>query len=263
MDQPIRRRPRVDVLMPVRDGERFLNRAVESVVKQTYSGWRLIVIDDGSVDATPQILAGWDHADARIVVRRNSSSRGIGYSLRRAVLLSDAPILARLDADDISHRERLADQVEYFIRDPKLILLGSYARRVTETGQQLGFVTLPVAHDEIVKHLLRDNPFIHSSVMFRRTAYDEAGGYREALCEDYHLWLSMAPLGKLANVPRALVDFRVHSAADSAFRRPQYRRERLRCQLRAARELGPVRKAVFPIIRTGGAIAISSFTKAE
>ncbi len=208
--------PLVSVIMPVRDGERFLRDAIESLQKQTLRDFELIVVDDGSRDATPAILAEIAQVDPRIAVVRQEPM-GLVAALNRGISGVHTPFIARLDADDISFPDRLARQVEAAHGDPGLGLLGSYAVEIDERGRVLRTRKPPMNHSSLIELLKRGNPFIHSTILVRTELVRTCGGFREALAgaEDYDLWLRIAERARVANLPETLVRYRVHAQAET------------------------------------------------
>src|SRR5262249_15246071 len=168
--------PAVSVLMAVRNGSPWVREAAESVLTQTASDLELIVIDDGSTDATPDVLAAI--GDSRVRVERQAP-RGLTASLNRALSLARAPLVARLDADDLALPERFACQRRFLDTHPGIGLLGTAAREVDASGRELCIVTPPEEDAAIRRALIRRNPFVHSSVMMRRSTLVEIGGYDE------------------------------------------------------------------------------------
>lgn len=210
--------PAVSVLMSVRDGAPWVRDAVQSVLDQSDADLELIVIDDGSVDATPALLGAV--RDSRLRVERRPPA-GLTPSLNRAIELARAPLLARLDADDVALPERLARQKRFLDAHPEVGLLGTGAREVDAAGRAVGLVTPPVDDLGIRRALIRRNPFVHSSVLMRRRVIDEVGAYDPALpvAQDYELWMRMSRVTRLANLPeplvvRRLLPGRVSSARD-------------------------------------------------
>ena len=212
--------PAVSVLMGVHDGEPWVGEAVASVLAQTAPDLELIVVDDGSDDGTPATLAAI--RDPRLVVVRQTR-QGLTRALNRALALARAPLLARLDADDLALPQRLARQREFLDAHPEIGLLGTGAREVDAGGREVGRVTPPADDAAIRRALIRGNPFVHSSVMLRRRALDEVHGYDErlAVAQDYDLWMRMSRVTRLANlteplVVRRLVPGRVSLERDAA-----------------------------------------------
>jgi glycosyltransferase involved in cell wall biosynthesis len=191
---------------------------VQSVLDQSEADLELIVIDDGSVDATPALLGAI--RDPRLRVERRPPA-GLTPSLNRAIELARAPLLARLDADDVALPDRLARQRRFLDAHPEVGLLGTGAREVDAAGRVVGLVTPPPDDLGIRRALIRRNPFVHSSVLMRRRVIDEVGGYDPALpvAQDYELWMRMSRVTRLANLPeplvvRRLLPGRVSSARD-------------------------------------------------
>jgi glycosyltransferase involved in cell wall biosynthesis len=196
--------PAVSVLMSVRDGAPWVRPAVLSVLAQTASDLELIVIDDGSTDATADLLAALH--EPRLRVERQEPA-GLTRSLNRALALARAPLLARLDADDLAAPDRLERQRAFLDAHPDVGLLGTGAREVDASGHEVGVVSPPAEDAQIRRALIRANPFVHSSVMMRRSVLDRVGGYDEALpvAQDYDLWMRMSRITRLGNLPEPLV----------------------------------------------------------
>jgi glycosyltransferase involved in cell wall biosynthesis len=209
--------PAVSVLMSVRDGAPWVGDAVRSVLEQSEADLELIVIDDGSVDATPALLGAV--RDPRLRVERRPPA-GLTLALNRAIELARAPLLARLDADDVALPERLARQTRFLDAHPEVGLLGTGAREVDAAGRAVGLVTPPADDPGIRRALIRRNPFVHSSVLMRRRVIDEVGGYDPALpvAQDYELWMRMSRVTRLANLPEPLVVRRLLPGRVSAAR---------------------------------------------
>lgn len=203
--------PVVSIVMPVRDGERFLQMAIDSILAQSFRDFEFIAIDDGSNDSTPVILAEATRRDPRIVVV-SKGPVGIVAALNLGLTMARSPLIARFDADDIAPPDRLARQVEAMQREPVLGLLGGLAETIDESGRAVGTRRPPVSHETLLAALKRDSPFIHSTIMFRADLVRALGGYRAAVAaaEDYDLWLRMAERTRIANLPETLVRYRVH-----------------------------------------------------
>lgn len=203
--------PQTTVLMPVRDGERWLGAAIDSVRAQTLSDFELIVVDDGSTDATPQLLADYARRDARIRVIR-LAREGLVTALNRGVAEAAAPLIARFDADDICMPQRLERQIAFMQANPDVGLVGSWAQRIGDSGEARGGLTPATEHDILAQQLAKGNPFIHSSVVFRTALVRDLGGYRAAFeaAEDYDLWLRIAERTRVANIPDYLLSYRWH-----------------------------------------------------
>jgi glycosyltransferase involved in cell wall biosynthesis len=220
--------------MAVFDGASWIGAAVASLLDQTLTDIEVIVIDDGSTDATPVILAAVD--DPRLRVERQERV-GLTRSLVRALCLARAPLVARLDADDVALPERLARQREFLDANPQVGLLGTGAREVDLEGREVAIVRPPADDAAIRRLLIRENPFVHSTVMMRRSALEEAGGYDPAfpVAQDYDLWIRLAGVTRLANLPEALVIRRLVPGRVSAVRDDERLRAEASVRWRAVR----------------------------
>ena len=215
------------MLLPVRDGARFLREALESVLAQTLADLELLVVDDGSTDETPEILALV--GDERLRVLREDRL-GLVPALNRAVGEARAPLLARMDADDVSLPERLERQVAYLDARPEVALLAVGVE--TSGGAR---IVLPDDDAALRRRLLLRNPFAHGAVAVRAEAVARAGGYRAdyGANEDYDLWRRIARDWKLGAVPEILYRYREHAGAVTRSRVDERveSRERLRDEL--------------------------------
>jgi glycosyltransferase involved in cell wall biosynthesis len=202
----------LSVLMPVLNGMPYLLETLESLRRQTFRNFELLVWDNGSTDGTLELLEEWIPSQLPGRIFRDDPRR-LGDSLAELVLASQTDLCARMDADDISHPRRFEVQVEYMATNPKIDVLGSQLALIDPDGKDLGqFFTYPLTHIDIVCRMLSSNPIGHPSVVFRRSSVIEAGNYnRESLLEDYDLWLRMAPRFIFRNLPEALMDYRLQN----------------------------------------------------
>ena len=226
--------PAVSVLMSVWNGAPRVGKAVDSVFRQTMDDLELIVIDDGSADATPAILESF--GDPRLRVERRSR-RGLTSALNRALELARAPLIARLDADDVALPERLARQRAFLDARPDIGLLGTGAREFDASGRELATVRPPTDDAAIRCALIRRNPFVHSSVMMRRAAVESVGGYDPAfpVAQDYDLWMRMSRVTRMANLAEVLVERQILPGRVTATRDTERLRAEARVRWRAVR----------------------------
>ena len=226
------RAPAVSVVMAVRNGAAWVAEAIGSVLGQTDGDHELIVVDDGSTDATADVLAGV--ADPRLRVIRQDAA-GLTRALNRALGLARAELIARLDADDLALPERLARQRAFLAAHPDVGVLGTAAREVDATGAPAGEVRPPRDDAAIRRALIRSNPFVHSSVMARRALLAGVGGYDErvAVGQDYDLWMRLAPRTRLANLAEVLVVRRLGAGRVSLEREEERLRTEARVRWRA------------------------------
>ena len=201
--------PRVTVLMTVFNGERHLREAVDSVLRQTFGDFELVIVDDGSTDGTAALLAAI--SDPRVRVTHNDENLGLTPSLNRGLGLARGELIARHDADDVSEPERIARQIAFLDAHPDVALVGAWYRKIDDASASLGERTLPVDHDRIRWALHFYCPIVHSAAVFRTSVVRELGGYDEAFvyAQDYDLWSRLATTRRVANVGEPLVRYRV------------------------------------------------------
>ena len=198
--------------MSVYNGARFLDAAIESVLAQTLGDFEFLILDDGSTDDSRAIVERWAARDPRIVpiAREN---RGLVASLNELLARARAPIVARMDADDICHPERFAKQHAFLAAHPDHGIVGSWREDigVHEEPCPVGVDDPPVTHADVLATIARGQPVLaHPTVMARRDLMRAAGGYHAAFrhCEDLDLWLRMADMTKIANLPERLLRYR-------------------------------------------------------
>ncbi len=207
--------PRVSVLLPVWNGEAFLEQAMESILRQTLSSFELIVIDDGSTDASVQIAEKFARGDNRVRVLRRAH-QGLSAALNAGIATARGEYNARMDADDISLPDRLQKQVAYLDAHPACVAAGTWIEVVDEAALHLGLKTFVETHEEIFAALYRGiSPIAHPTIVVRRDVLRAAGGYdaRRYPSEDLDLWFRLAERGELANLGEALLQHRRHKAA--------------------------------------------------
>ena len=209
--------PCVSVLLPVYNAATYLATAVRSVLEQTLGDFELIAIDDGSADDSLSILRDFAAADARVRVISRPNT-GYTVALNEAIGLARAPLLARMDADDISLPDRFAKQVGYLDGHQKVAAVGAAAEFLTEAGPTGTVLRHPAEPRHVRKALRKHSALVHPAVMMRRSAVEAVGGYRPVFepAEDYDLWLRLSERFDLANLPEVLLHYRVHDAQVSA-----------------------------------------------
>jgi glycosyltransferase involved in cell wall biosynthesis len=203
--------------MPVRDAAAYLDAALRSILAQDLAELELLAVDDGSRDASPGVLARAAAADRRVRVLR-AGGEGLVAALNHGLAQARAPLVARMDADDLAHPTRLSRQAAALARAPGAALVASAVRVVGPDGTPRRVAAPPATPEAIRLALIRHNPLAHPSVMLRRTAVLAIGGYRPAFrhAEDFDLWLRLAERHELLALPEPLLDYREHPAQVSA-----------------------------------------------
>jgi glycosyltransferase involved in cell wall biosynthesis len=202
--------------MAVHNAAPFIHESVSSILAQSYSNFELLVVDDGCTDESVAIIEAF--ADPRIRVVHNDRNLGLTRSLNRGLAESPAPLVARQDADDVCHRDRLALQVAYLQANPEIAVVGSWYRKIGATGDVLGERELPTEPVQLAWAMLFYCPLVHSAAMFRRADVAAVAGYDERFeyAQDYDLWSRLSRHRRLANLPQALVDYRQGSGTMTA-----------------------------------------------
>ena len=208
--------PALSVILPVYNAAPYLQVALDSLTAQTFPDFELIAVDDGSTDASLQILRRHAVRDPRLRIHTRANT-GIVGALNDGLDAARAPFVARMDADDEAAPARFARQLARFHAEPGLVALGSAVTFMDTAGRSVQSCPRPLAHAEIERALLTGDggALIHPAVMFRTDAVQAAGGYRifqrdAQYFEDLDLYLRLARLGTLANLPEALLRYRVH-----------------------------------------------------
>jgi glycosyltransferase involved in cell wall biosynthesis len=199
--------PLLSVVMPVYNAAPFLDESIGSIVNQTFTDFEFVILDDGSTDGSGKILRDWETRDDRIRLFRSDRNLGLSGSSNLVVAKAKAPILARMDADDISHPDRLRRQWEIIKSRPDVVVVGTLCQGIDAAGQ----VTRPRDRWRLVRRS-RYTPFPHGSVMFRRAGFDAIKGYDEhfSVGEDQDFFYRLNAVGKVITLPDALYQFRYH-----------------------------------------------------
>ncbi len=208
--------PKVTVLLPVYNGERFLEDSLKSVLSQSFTDFELVVVDDGSTDRTAGVLRKFAVADERLKIFSFDSNIGIVSALNFGISKSNAPLIARMDADDIIYPDRLKRQFDYFEDNSEVDLVGCLVEKFSSNGVRGGYKVYVewlnglCDHESIVKDIFVESPIAHPSVMMRKRAVLSVGGYEDhGWAEDYDLWLRLYLAGgKFGKVERVLLRWR-------------------------------------------------------
>ncbi|MDB5326645.1 MAG: hypothetical protein JWM57_2214 [Phycisphaerales bacterium] len=226
--------PKVSVILPAYNAERYIRSAVESILAQTFRDFEFIIVNDGSTDGTEAILRDLATADARIklISRRNT---GYVVALLEAVAASTGEYMARMDGDDWSMPERFAKQVALLDARPEVGVVGTAYQLMDELGRKLHTQYQPPDDTSLqARCLAGTTPICHPSAMIRRCVYDAVGGYTiETLpAEDLDLWLRIGEVSKLACLPDVLLKYRLHAGSISETK--QAKQVEIQHQVRAA-----------------------------
>jgi glycosyltransferase involved in cell wall biosynthesis len=209
----VRREPLVSIILPVWNGAQYLAEAVESLLDQTFEAFELLIVNDGSTDLTSSRAHHFARRDPRVKVIELAHS-GIVAALNAGLAAARAPYIARMDCDDYSLPTRLENQVAYLNSHPGCVAVGGDIEIIDEAGELIGHLSFPRDHADILRTLLTHsgNAIPHPTVMMRAAAVKAVGGYSAPHfpAEDFGLWLRLAEVGELANLPQKLLRYRRH-----------------------------------------------------
>ncbi len=197
----------LSVCMAVRNGQATIEHAVRSIRRQTFADWELVLIDDGSIDETVNIVRAF--ADARIRLFQNPQSLGLAASLNMALSQSKGKFIARMDADDVCFPRRFDQQLRYLEQYPKVDLVGGQALMFCSDWDLAGVLNVPLDHEQITRTPGSSFPLLHPSWMgkadwFTRYKYDEQ--YIRA--QDFEMLLRAMPHSVYANIPDVVLGYR-------------------------------------------------------
>ncbi len=215
--------PSVSVLTTAHNSAKYLHEALDSIFAQTFQDFELVVVDDGSTDDTADILAEYADKHPRMTVLTNSQCQGISRSANRGLQACRAPVIARMDADDIAYPDRLEKQLAFF-RSHDAVAVGCYVEFIDHRGRELTVMLSPTDDQTIQELLLQGDCTVwHTGSMMDAAALRQVGGYNEAYgsAVDIELWLRLGEVGRLLNQPETLQQYRYYGDSVSAIRREQ------------------------------------------
>lgn len=202
---------KVSINIAVFNGERFLQECLESILHQTMRDFEIVIVDDGSNDRTPEILAEYHQKDQRIKVYTNTKNEGIAFSRNRALSESSSKYIAVMDADDIALPNRLQLQTDFLDDKQDFALVGGGAEIIDVENNVIGKIVASQGTGFLKWLLLFRNPFVHSSIMFRRATISSFGGYNPQyqVAQDYDLYARLSLRYHVENIPSSVVRYRV------------------------------------------------------
>lgn len=217
---------KVSIILPAYNAADTIGEAIESIIRQTWTDWELIVINDGSTDRTKDVILSYK--DERIRYVENIGNKGLVYTLNRGIELATGEYIARMDADDYSLSTRIEKQVAYLDTHPNVIVLGT-AMETFGKGIRPRRIFPQEHNDNIKGKYLTDCPFIHPSVMMRplpTLRYD--ADFPDA--EDYRLWLTLMKYGEFHNLQEVLLHYRISPTQITRQNNPRQQRSTQRCR---------------------------------
>ncbi len=225
-------RPYLSIILPVYNAKRWLSTSIESILRQSWVDFELLCLDDGSTDGSLAILENYAKHDPRVLVFPYEHIGLVGI-LNKGLYLASTPLIARMDADDIAHHERLAKQIHRMDQQEDLVALGTAMDCIDEHSHMLKRHIPPVGHDKVMELMLWQTTLAHPTVIMRKEAVLQAGGYRDCCiyAEDYDLWLRLSAFGKLDNLSESLLLYRIHSQSSTGLHTLEQRNSMLFAQV--------------------------------
>ncbi len=214
--------PKISVIMPVYNGEKYLKEAIDSILNQTFTDFEFIIINDGSTDESETIIKSYNNEKIRLI--NNQINSGLTKALNKGLGIARGRYIARQDADDISMSNRFEIQYNFLKSNPNIALIGGWAKIIDEKGKQIRDEKKPLSFEEIKFHILFQNPFIHSTIFFRKDIIQKIGGYSEKYkhAEDFELYSRLIKKDySITNIPIFLIKYRIHK--DSICQTPKTR----------------------------------------
>ena len=210
----------ISVIMPVYNGEKYLREAIDSILNQTFTDFEFIILNDGSIDRTEEIILSYN--DPRIVYIKNKENLQIVKTLNKGIGLARGKYIARMDADDISLPIRFEKQIKYMEKNPQIGVCGTWLQTFGTRHEKW---KMPVSHNGIIMRMLFHSSLMHATVFFRKSMimpYKKI--YNEAFnkAEDYELWIRLSDKIEFANIPEILYYYRID---DTAKKRQKYKQE--------------------------------------
>ena len=215
--------PKISVIMAAFNEEANIQNAILSIQEQTFKEWELVIVDDGSDDGTLNLINDAVSLDSRITCLSNDKNIGLAMSLNKAISFSNSEYIARMDADDYSLPDRLETQLNFMQGNPDISVLGTGGIYCDQNGTEIKKVIFPEHHNEIVKWLNKSSPFLHPSVLIRRSFFQKIGGYDDSYyrAQDYDLWHRGKNIARYCNLQIPLINYTdkeklsIQSVADS------------------------------------------------
>ncbi|MBN2348494.1 MAG: glycosyltransferase [Bacteroidales bacterium] len=254
--------PEVSIIMPVFNSEQYTADAIKSVLQQVFTNFEFIIINDASTDKTLQIINHYSSVDNRIKIITNPENLGIVKSLNIGLQSALGNYIARIDSDDLWHKNKLGKQISYFKNNANLFLLGTAKVLIDKfgnprTSEEKQFFL----YDDIKKQIGRGNLFCHSSVVFKREVINDIGYYNEKYknSEDYEYWLRILSKKRGEILPEPLTYYRIHINMISIRKRKEQFKYVIKAKLNAIIKMGYPISGIFFIVKDLWPLLIPDF----
>lgn len=210
VDTPLINSPELSVIMPVYNGEIFIRDAIESILNQTYRNFEFIIINDGSIDKTQEIIESY--SDSRIICLENQENIGISKSRNKGLSIARGSYIAIMDADDISMPDRFSKQIVFLKEHPEVGVCGGWMEVINRDGRKIKTRITPTLPKVIHFALMFNCCIGQPTVMYKKAIIQDIGGYNPDIIAagDYDFWIKTVGHHKIANLPEFLLKYRVH-----------------------------------------------------
>ena len=218
-------KPEISVIMSVYNDEKYIAKAIDSILTQSFSNFELIICDDYSTDRSSNIIEKYVKQDNRIVFFKNEKNLGLATSLNRCIERAKGKYIARMDSDDVSRPDRFAVQSEFLDTHKDVAVIGAYIQEFSDICENLGVRKFPLDTDGAKKLIYKANPLAHPAVMMRKSMFDDGISYDEnyRTSQDLALWFDILTAGyNVANIDKVLLNFRRN---DSVYKRRSNRKD--------------------------------------
>lgn len=202
--------PSLSVIIPVYNAQMFIAEAIQSILNQSFNDFELIIIDDGSTDNSRQIIQSFN--DKRINYFKNDANKGIVYTRNRGISESKGEFIGMLDADDVAAPDKFKIQIDFLKKNKEFGMVGSWVKFIDENGNKLnGKWKLPASPETIPSWFLFKNYFLQSAVLYRKNCFNNLSFTKGFdILEDYLIWYQILKKFKARNLPKYLINYRIH-----------------------------------------------------
>lgn len=230
----------VDVVMPVYNAATYLQFSIESILQQTFTDFRFIIVDDWSTDGSRDILQRYAKQDQRITLIRNETNSGICMSLNKWVVTGNAKYIVRMDADDISHIDRINKQVAFMEQHIDVWVCGCNVSCINKNGIYIGEKKYPLNDQDIRKKIFFFSPISHPGSIIRREVFAKTWWYDNTyvLAEDLDLWFRIWKYSDFSNLPEVLLDYRIYDNNSTHSKFQKMTTQAIRVRYKAIRQYG-------------------------
>lgn len=202
--------PLISIIMPVYNAEKYLREAIDSLLRQTYSNFELIIVNDGSTDGSAEIIEHYKRIDKRLRTYTQKNS-GVVMASNFGVSVAKGSYIMRTDADDVSFDNKLLDLVNCALKHPQAIVVSGNIEVINERSEFLYRDVLPPLSEEIKREMFIRNPLPNGATLVKKSAFDTVGGYDNVFAEDFHLWVKLFSKGDFVATGTPLYRWRTNS----------------------------------------------------